>query len=221
MKTYLSAVLIVVVAVLVTACSDPKAANEKNFKIAIQKPLDKAYPRCYIKTNFPTTASSQKQQYKNYTSVFKVMVASGLLSEKEESREVKDGWQLFATKPKMKTVVETVFNLTEEGKKFYKADVIENNGFGETVGGFCFGKATVKDVSEFTEPADAGGMRATRVTYTYEVRDFPAWAKLPDFLAVLPELKKDVESDKSPIKGLDMLVLTNNGWVSQLGGMLR
>lgn len=220
MKNYRSTVLIVV-AVLVTACSDPKAANETNFKVAIQKPLDQAYPRCYIETNFPTTASSQKQQYKDYTSVFKVMVTSGLLSAKEESREVKDGWQLFAPKPKMKTVIETVFNLTDEGKRFYKAVEIKNTGLGETVGGFCFGKATVKDVLEYTEPTDAGGMRSSRVTYTYEVSDFPAWAQLPEVLAVLPKLRQDVESKQSPIKAFDMLVLTNNGWVSQLGNMLR
>jgi hypothetical protein len=31
------------------------------------------------------------------------------------------------------------------------------------------------------------------------------------------EIKKDVESKKAPLDGLDMMVLTNNGWVSQLG----
>ena len=92
---------------------------------------------------------------------------------------------------------------------------------GESKGGFCFGKATIKEVTEFTEPADTGGVKASRVTYTYQVSDFPAWAKLPETSAAIGKLKTDVESEKTPIKSMDMLVLTNNGWKSQLGGLLH
>ena len=205
-------ITLIAVAVLLTACSDPKAANEKNFKIAIQKRLDQAYPTCYINANFPATLS-EHDPYRN-KSAFKALAAAGLLSEKEESKEVKE-WG------RTRTVVGSVFNLTEEGKKFYQPDAIKNNGLGEAVGGFCFGKATVKEITEFTEPADAMGARASQVSYTYEVSELPAWAKLPETIAAITKLKPDVASDKMPIKSRDVLVLTNNGWKSQLGGMLR
>jgi hypothetical protein len=46
---------LIAVAVLVAGCSDPKAANEKNFQSAIQSYLDTAYPKCYFNQKFPTT----------------------------------------------------------------------------------------------------------------------------------------------------------------------
>lgn len=108
-------------------------------------------------------------------------------------------------------VVKSVFNLTEEGKKVYAADTVHQMGYG-TIGGLCFGKVTVKEIAEFTEPSDAMGRRISHVSYTFVVTDFPAWAKSPEILAALPDLKKSVESENTPIKHQAMLVLTNNGW---------
>jgi hypothetical protein len=44
------------------------------------------------------------------------------------------------------------------------------------------------------------------------VSDFPAWAKLPATIAALSSLKRDVESEKTPIKSMEILTLINNGW---------
>lgn len=208
-------ITLITAAILVSGCSDPKAANEKNFKIAIQERLDTFYPKCYVKANFPATLSEVDPYGKK--PAFTALAAAGLLSVKDESREVKVSF--FGTNTR--TVVEPAFSLTEEGKKFYKADATKNNGLGETVGGFCFGKATVKEITEFTEPADAGGVRASRVQYTYQMSDLPAWAKRPDIMAAISGIKAAVESEKTPIKSMDMLVLTNNGWKSQLGGLFN
>lgn len=91
-----------------------------------------------------------------------------------------------------------------------------HRGGGKPTGGFCFGKATVKEISQFTEPADTSGVRVSQVNYTYQVGDFPAWAKLPETLSAIPQLKADVESEKTPIKSAAMLQLTNNGWVNMM-----
>ena len=207
-------ITLIAVAVLLIACSDPKAASEKNFKISIQKSLDAAYPMCYVKANFPA-AIPASDPYRS-KSELQALVSAGLLSVKEESREVSEKI-FFSDKIRIKMVVEMVYNLTEEGKKFYKADG-EKDLYGKPIGGFCFGKATVKEIPEFTEPADAGGVRSSRVTYTYQVSELPDWAKLPATIAVIPRLKKDVESEKTPIKSMAMLMLTNNGWTFQFGG---
>ena len=199
-------ITIVAAAILVSGCADPKVANEKNFKLAIQERLDTIYPKCYVEANFPLT--TDKIGYNKST--FTALTTAGLLSVKDEPREVKV--HLFSNETR--TVVEPVFSLTEEGKKFYKPDA-EKDAYGKPTGGFCFGKATIKEISEFTEPADAGGMRASQVTYTYQVSDFPAWAKLPEISAAITKLKIDVESEKTPIKDMDILVLTNNGWKSK------
>ncbi len=205
-------IAVVVLALLAVGCSDPKAANEKNFKVAIQKALDAGYPKCYVTANFPATLPDF--DINNHKAIFPALVKAGLLSEKDEPHEVPDGWM-----GRKKVVMQAVFDLTDEGKKFYKADTAKTIG-GESRGGFCFGKATVREISQFTEPSDMGGVRASRVDFTYTVSDFPAWAKLPDTLSAISHLKADVESEKTPIKSGDVLVLTNNGWVSQLRGML-
>jgi hypothetical protein len=200
---------LVAAALLVSACSDPKAANEKNFKTAIQKAMDAEYPTCYVKSNFPATiggfdVSGNKRN-------FKALVSAGLLSEKEEPH-------MTTEYLRNRVEVQPTYYLTDEGKKYYKAGVAKTV-LGETVGGFCFGKGVVKDITEFTEPADMGGVKASRVSFTYQVSDIPAWATSPEILAAMPRLKADVESEKTPIKGGDVLALTNNGWVSQLAGM--
>jgi len=202
---FLKLLLIAAVA-LMAGCSDPKAATEKNFKVVIQKTLDKAYPRCYITGDFPAVSDMMRNE-----SELKALVSAGLASVKDEPHEVKD-WG------KARTVIRPTYNLTEEGKKFYKADA-NKAIMGGTKGGICFGKAAVKDIKEFTEPSSAGGVQMTQVKYTYEVSDVPAWAKSAEILTAVPRLKQDVESEKTPVDGMDVMVLTNNGWVSRGGSM--
>lgn len=200
-------IILIAVAVLLTACSDPKAASEKNFKLAIQKKLDEAPPTCYVIANFP---GAIRDFLDNDKLSFKALVDAGMLSVKDEP--------LMTTGlMSNKVVVQPVFSLTEEGKKYYKPEM-KRTGLGDNFGGFCFGKPIVREIVEFTEPADLRGARASQVTYTYELSDIPAWAKQPQIVAAIPKLKKDVESEKTPIKTRDILVLTNNGWKSERSG---
>lgn len=200
-------ILITVFATLVSGCSDPKAANEKNFKAAIQNYLDTAYPKCYVATNFPTTTEYDVDRT---TVKLRALVKVGLLSESVGSREIITH---FGNGGK-KSIPTPSFDLTEEGRKFYKADV-RGELSNRKIGGFCLGKAIVKNITQFSEPADMFGHRISRVNYTYEVSGLPAWAKSPEIISVIYELKADVESDKTPIKRLDTLLLTNNGWVHE------
>lgn len=198
-------IALIAAAIFVSGCSDPKAANEKNFKISIQKTLDDKYPRCYFTGDFPVTTSKILFNKKAYAA----LVAVGLLSVKDEPHEVKVSF----LSDKTKTIMEPVFRLTEKGNEFYKADVGKAGMmFQEGKGGFCFGKATVKQITEFTAPADAGGVQLSQVTFTYQVSDLPAWAKLPEISAAIAALKDAVESEKKPLEGTAMLILTNNGW---------
>ncbi|MDD5113834.1 MAG: hypothetical protein PHC94_07440 [Methylobacter sp.] len=194
---------VVFVAIVVAGCSDPKAANEKNFKASIQQYLDTAYPKCYVRTEFPTTI---EWDFVGIKSKLRALAKAGWVIEKEGGRET----------PILGGGKETVstFDLTEEGRKFYKADIEKTIG-GKTIGGFCFGKARIKDVTQFSEPSDMFGQRITHVNYTYEVYDLPVWTKTPEITAAFDNIKGDVETEKTPAKALDVLVLTNNGWVHE------
>ena len=208
-------ITLLALALLLSACSDPKAASTGNFKVAIQKMLDGAYPKCFVQATFPKTIDNN---YDFSLKELNALTTAGLLSHKVETQEIEEkvGW--VNSRVQKKTLVKSVYSLTEEGQKFYRpADEVK-----KTKGGFCFGKATVNEVTEFTEPADAGGVRSSRVTYTYQISDIPAWAKQPEVLAAIGgRLTGAVEAEKTPAKDMDMLVLTNNGWVSQMGAMLH
>lgn len=199
----------VAVSIAVTGCSDPKAANEKNFKVAMQSYLDKEYPKCYFVEKFPKTVEFygiEDQQHRTLQALTK----AGMLSMKEIERSELKGIFGGATK----TLVKSTFDLTEEGKKAYKPDA-KKNYKGESIGGFCFGKATVKTVTQFSEPADMFGQRVSRVNYEYVVSDLPTWATSPEITSASKSLKVDAESNATPVKVLQAVILTNNGWVHE------
>lgn len=199
--------LIVIFTTLFAGCVDPKAANEKNFEVAIQNYLDSTYPKCYVTTNFPITP---QYDFGGTTAKLRALVKVGLVSEKMGSYEI----LTHLGSGGKKTIPAPSFDLTEEGKKFYKPDAVDGRSAGK-FGCIRLGKATVKSVTQFSEPADMFGHRVSRVNYTYEVSDLPAWAKSQEVHLAINELKADVESEKNAIKRLDTLVLTNNGWVHE------
>ena len=193
-------------AILLVGCGSKQDASEKNFKAAIQTFLDSEYPKCYYFESFPAVVD---MDFRNRKSTLTAMVKAGLVSVKDEPYEEQEIWG-----NKKKTSIRPTFYLTEEGKKFYKPDVDKTIG-GKSLGGFCFGKAKVRDVPQFTEPSDMRGHNMSRVNYTFVVNDLPSWTKLPEILTAIPALKPDVESENSPIQGKATVVLTNNGWVHE------
>lgn len=190
----------------IAGCSDPKAASERNFKKAIQTYLDAAYPRCYVVSSFPALKSDWDINYSNER--LSALEKAGLLAEKEVQVEEKD----FFGKPRM--VTKLSYDLTEEGKKFYKADVSKNLR-GDSMGGLCVGKATVKSIDQYSEPAEMMGLKVSHVNYEYTVTDLPKWASSPDLQKYVEGLKTDVESQDTPVKKAEAVVLTSNGWVHE------
>src|SRR6202042_198653 len=79
----------------------------------------------------------------------------------------------------------TEYSLTEEGKKY-----LVKSGAGN-VGGFdafCGGKYKVKEVENFTEPADMFGTKISQVNFTVVAEDAPNWAKQPQVKAAYPDV---------------------------------
>jgi hypothetical protein len=101
------------------------------------------------------------------------------------------------------------FELTDEGKKFYQAKA---NGSPRKGGGFCFGKAKIKSVEQFTEPAEFLGKKVSPVTYRYEVTDIPEWVKSQTIVQANSWLAGDLTSQQTAARSTATLVLTNDGW---------
>lgn len=200
--------LICIGAIALSGCNDPKKASESNFKAAAQQYLDTVYPTCYFRANFPFKTDGYS--FNNTSEILHAMAEKGLLTEKELSRKhFEASWGT-----KAHDVVVSSYDLTDEGKKYYKPDASKNMR-GENMGGFCFGKASVSEVINFTEPSDAMGQKISRVSFSYTVSDIPGWAKSPEITSLDRQLKKDVDSESEPLKVTNAFLLTNKGWVHE------
>lgn len=194
---------------LLSGCSDPKAASDSNFKKAAQAYLDSVYPKCYVTQTFPYTTTYHTGGTDS-GNVLSALVKAGLLVEKELSRQKIPSWMALNGND---TVVKSSFELTDEGRKHYKPDGGKTMGY--DAGGFCTGKGVVDEILRYTEPSDAFGTRVSRVNYTYRVKDLPKWALTPELVAASPALKEDIESKEKPVKVTHAFVLTSEGWVHE------
>lgn len=128
------------------------------------------------------------------------LVSAGLLSAKDMDVKSAFGNQM---------VPGAQYSLTDEGKKYLVKGGAGNIGGWDA---FCGGKYKVKEVENFTQPADMFGSKISQVNFLYEVDDAPSWAKQPAIQAAYPSVQHDVTGspgDKA------VLVATNDGWMHE------
>ncbi|MBB6191246.1 hypothetical protein FHS51_001468 [Sphingobium wenxiniae] len=219
------AVLFGVAALGLSACSDPKAASEGNFKTAIntyiaQNPPCLSIPRSterpegdnppdfprYVSAA-PTTSEPQAQNRQRERAPFDALVEAGLLKVGETAIKVRTG--LWGNQSSDLPV--RAYDLTPEGRKAV-SQVGERTAFTSPDQRLCYGKPTVDEIVQFTEPADAMGVKVSRVSYRYHLAELPEWAKQPAMLAAFPQLKRDTQSS---IDANATILLTNDGWIHE------
>ena len=74
----------------------------------------------------------------------------------------------------------------------------------------CFARRKIANVQSFTAPADAAGVKVTRVTYAYELKDVAPWATKPDIAKAFPQIGAMLA--KPANQATDGLVQTDSGW---------
>ncbi len=58
---------------------------------------------------------------------------------------------------------------------------------------FCYGHRAVSAIDSFTPPGKAAnGLPESRITYSYEMKDVPIWARTPEVQAAFPAMAKAV-----------------------------
>jgi len=193
--------VVVLIGCLVAAgCSDPMDATESNFEDAINIYLS-GQPECISiaspgyfgdSMDLPVTIAKNSRTYRERTEYLDGFVDAELL--KSESRTTKDQYGMARE--------QKVYELSENGHDFY-----QKPRFGS--GEFCFGNKVVAEILQFTEPAEAQGVKVTRVKFTYEVENIPDWVKSDTFSKVASDA---IASGDTPIKTDVTLFLTSNGW---------
>ena len=75
---------------------------------------------------------------------------------------------------------------------------------------FCFAGPRIVSIESLTAPADASGMKVTRVTNAYELRDIAPWSTKPEIARALPQIGAILA--KPTGQATDGLVQTDSGW---------
>ena len=74
----------------------------------------------------------------------------------------------------------------------------------------CFARRKIVNIESFTAPADAAGLKVTRVTYAYELKDIAPWATKPDIASAFPQIGAMLA--KPADQATDGLIQTDSGW---------
>ncbi len=204
-------ILTLLVLGVLSGCSNDKDPSEANFKKAAQANLDAEGPECYFLSYFPIETEQSNQELQNK---LQVLEKAGVLTVNAQAKI-----QIPSLFDKSREKVAPGYELTEEGKKYYKENVAHSFAAGQ-LGGLCFGKSEIVEITNFSEPENAGGQRIAKVKYTYKISGLPEWAKRPEVYNAFDQdkmnvqnLKAAVESEKKPIKASAAFILTNKGWM--------
>lgn len=212
------------VALAVAGCSDPKEASKGNFKTAINAWVEKnppclSVPRSQIRPDgadeapfpryldiSPTTAKYILEGRTREQARFDALVEVGLLKVEETTIAKK---ALFGNQSQ--NVPVRAYDLTDTGKKAVSSEG-EKSAFRSPAQSFCYGTPSVDEVLQFTEPADAMGVKVSRVAYRYHLKDLPGWALNEKMQLAFPQLK---EHAADSIDAKAAVILTNDGWVHE------
>lgn len=185
-------------------CSDDRQATEAGLRQAAQTWLDSQYPHCFVISSFPTRTRDFDVDGNN--KALHALAQVGVVSEKEIARTEVPArlWQ------PARTDIYYAYALTDEGRKYYKADAGDSKA-----GGLCFGKAQVTTIEQFTEPTEQAGRTVSKVTYRYRVSELPAWAGDASVQASVKGLGQAFDSSRQPLEATASMALTEQGWVQQ------
>ena len=174
-------------------CSS-KTANKSNFQAALQAAYDRQ-PRCtqWFHT-LPADLDPKAPDYPQY----EALRAAGLLTAQTSMKVQTDAFQTFIGIRHAPVPIST-YSIGGPNSSAWSPEH-----------GLCYAKVHVTQIDNFTEPSAVTGMTASRVSFSYELIDVPAWAKEPALQNAVPQIKNDLQ--RSDHKDTETLVLTDSGW---------
>ena len=194
-RTALQASLLLALA----SCGSPKAANDANFKTALDKHF--ADHCLFITPSVGLTAYPATIDAATDTTRFDALVSAGLLTASAASTEHPGPLGIGTTRSESKT-----YALTDAGRTAFKGKAGAN-------GGFCAGHYDVASVDSFTAPTASGGTTVSQVTFTVD----PHWQGWVSNPAVQDRYGAQL-SKVQQTQDHATLVQMDNGWAVQDDG---
>ncbi|NPT54205.1 hypothetical protein [Paraburkholderia elongata] len=198
-------------ALFAAGCSGRNAANEANFKAAINEGV-KTQKACLSLDGpianlsqgipvLPAQNHASDQQIIAQKPLLKALDHVGLVTLQVVYRQ-QPGLPMFGS---YKAPYITV-GVTDKGKPYF-----QNRS--DTGPALCFGRFVVDSIDRFSQPASAMGHMVSQVKYTGHLEDLPDWTHAPELTAQSDWLRKITSPQKYSDK--TVLILTNKGWEDQ------
>ena len=208
------AILLLAAGALVLAgCgNDRKAANEANFKLGLNTHFAKM-KECVNVGSEPNEAGiiqefrtdgrgfgAKKQP------TYVTLKNAGLLKTVEYLKE--EPTFSGGTSESIKYVG---YKFSDKGLSFLRPPELDAGFFSTGTPKLCYATAQVIDVTNFTEPSDVMGVKASNVKFTYKLVDVADWISIPEVDALYKGLADKIAA--TSLEDDEDMVLTNNGWM--------
>ena len=198
MSTHRNLVVCTAALLLLAACDDSQKADKLGFEEVLQDYYD-LYPVCAaIALTFPLELRSDGDAARRRQ--LEPLVAAGLISvttiQKNEPPASGQGQAVDYLR----------YAPSAAGEK------VVRKGANSFLGGtnICFARRKVVEIESFTEPADAAGVKISRVTYDYELKNVESWATGPEIAAAFPQIATALANPSN--QATDVLVHMDKGW---------
>ncbi len=190
-------------------CSNPNTADNANFSKAVKTYFQKkpeltaaCIPLAFVE-QFPAKIATSDAFSKNTLMQLEALTQAGLLTESNTTLPVS---AIGLGQSHTESAKE--FTLTDLGKKY----IIIGTDFFDSSPNLCFATPKLKDITNFTTPADAMGYRVSQVSYEYNLTDIPSWAASSLVQKAFPQI---AQSLNKTISGNSTFVLTHQGWQNE------
>jgi len=196
--------MMIAAALLLASCGKPGGAGDAGFKTALQAWHD-AHPVCVVLlARFPYELRVKGREGERRR--FDALAQAGLLSVESFQKPESDirGGTVPADYLR--------YRVTDAGAAVLHpvdAPMADNTDL-------CFAQKRVTAIKGFTEPAEALGVRSSRVTYDWTLDKVAAWASSPAVREAWPAIANTL--NRSTGESTDTLVETDQGWRRRDGG---
>jgi hypothetical protein len=208
MKTSLPWLMLFAVLALVS-CASKNDANDKNFSQALNAYLAQKGELCLgIPSAWPVDLNEAERRSGIGRAVeMAALEKVGLVRSHETETEYTPP---LSTRPVKVKVLR--YELTDEGKKFYRAkQPLALVGTKGTQGDFCYGQQRLDKIVKWEVPTTVGDSKAATVFYTYKIANLADWANNPDIQKVFPGILSTINGAGTTQMN-QALTLTSQGW---------
>jgi hypothetical protein len=208
MKTSLPWLTLFGVLVLVS-CASKNYANEKNFSQALNAYLAQKGELCLGSPSAWPVDLNQAGRRGGIgrAAEMAALEKAGLVRSHETETEYTPPLGSHPVKVKVLR-----YELTEDGKKFYRArkpvPLVGTNG---TAGDLCYGQQRLDKIVKWEGPATVGDSKEATVFYTYQITNLAEWANDPEIQKVFPGILSTIKG-AGKIQMNQALTLTSKGW---------